>query len=99
ALMHAMLEAAIAGRPFGELPPAPRMSGSTERFHGRVLVVEDNEVNRRVALAVLRKLGLDADAAVDGREALTLLEHTRYDLVLMDLHMPGMDGLEATRIV
>src|SRR5690606_19229205 len=75
ALMHAMLEAAIAGRPFGELPPAPRMSGSTERFHGRVLVVEDNEVNRRVALAVLRKLGLDADAAVDGREALTRLEH------------------------
>src|SRR5690606_19858665 len=76
----------------------PRMSASAERFRGRVLVVEDNDVNRRVALAVLRKLGLGADAAVDGREALAREEQTDYALVLMDWPVPGRDGPEAARI-
>jgi CheY-like chemotaxis protein/HPt (histidine-containing phosphotransfer) domain-containing protein len=94
-----MLEAAIAGRPFGELLMRPRVEATLERFVGRVLLVEDNEVNRRVALAVLRKLGLQVDAVVDGEEAVACVRAVDYDLVFMDMHMPRMDGLEATRLI
>ncbi|HJL17663.1 MAG TPA: response regulator [Sandaracinaceae bacterium LLY-WYZ-13_1] len=64
---------------------------------GRVLVVEDNAVNQRLAVALLARLGVRADVAADGAEALVALERVPYDLVLMDLAMPGMDGLEATK--
>src|SRR5690606_21949998 len=57
------------------------------------------EVNRRVALAVLKKLGLEVDAVVDGQEAVDYARARRYDLILMDMHMPRMDGLEATRAI
>ena len=68
-----------------------------ERFHGtRVLLVEDNPTNRKVTLLMLERFGCMADAAGDGREALELLSRIRYDLVFMDVQMPGMDGLEAT---
>ena len=63
----------------------------------RVLVVEDNEVNTRVALAILGRLGYKPDVAVDGFEALKAAAETRYDVILMDCQMPGMDGFEATR--
>jgi two-component system sensor histidine kinase/response regulator len=63
----------------------------------RILLVEDNPVNRDVALELLRGVGLDADTAADGREALDRARRTRYDLVLMDVQMPVMDGLAATR--
>ncbi|MFZ4618419.1 MAG: ATP-binding protein, partial [Rectinemataceae bacterium] len=63
----------------------------------RILLVEDNLTNQVIAQAMLNKLGVHADIASDGQQALTALEHKRYGLVLMDLHMPGMDGLEATR--
>ncbi|MDV2079702.1 response regulator [Marinobacter xestospongiae] len=63
----------------------------------RILLVEDNELNQEVALSMLAKLGLSADTAGNGIEALEYLEHQHYDLVLMDLHMPDMDGYEATR--
>jgi signal transduction histidine kinase/ligand-binding sensor domain-containing protein/CheY-like chemotaxis protein/HPt (histidine-containing phosphotransfer) domain-containing protein len=64
---------------------------------GRVLVVEDQPLNREVAIGMLAALGLAADTANDGREALQKLAHTRYEAVLMDCEMPVMDGLEATR--
>lgn len=64
-----------------------------------ILLAEDNPVNERVAHMMLKRLGYKADVASNGLEALNLLERKRYDLILMDIQMPQMDGLEATRII
>ncbi|MDD4653146.1 MAG: response regulator [Methanothrix sp.] len=64
-----------------------------------ILLAEDNPVNEKVAQMMLKRLGYRADVASNGLEALNLLEAKRYDLILMDIQMPQMDGLEATRII
>lgn len=65
----------------------------------RLLLVEDNLVNQKVVLAILRKKGYYIEVANHGREALEKLEASDYDLVLMDIQMPVLDGLEATRLI
>ncbi|WP_139302521.1 response regulator, partial [Thalassotalea sp. PP2-459] len=69
------------------------------QFAARVLVVEDNAINQKVAQGLLIKFGLQVDIAVNGEEALKSLENLQFDLVFMDCQMPVMDGYEATQKV
>lgn len=62
-----------------------------------ILIVEDNPVNQQVTLRMLMQLGYQADVAGDGMEAILATESREYAAILMDCHMPGMDGLTATR--
>ena len=93
-------------RGHGVLPAQP-MDTTTDaemqlrqRHRGaRILLVEDNEVNLEVALAMLHGIGMDVETAMDGRAAVRLAADGVYDLVLMDMQMPEMGGLEATRAI
>ncbi len=67
--------------------------------HKRILLVEDNQINQEVALDLLQGANLNVDLAVDGEKALKMVREANYDLILMDMQMPIMDGLTATRLI
>ena len=90
----------IAGIPENPVPVEDTMASDVLRHHSghwRVLIAEDNPVNRDVVLELLSPFGLQIDVACNGLEAVQKAEKARYDLILMDMQMPEMDGLEATR--
>jgi two-component system, sensor histidine kinase and response regulator len=94
-LYNAIVEA------LGLRPAAPLREASSDmeaEFAGaRVLLAEDNETNQFVALELLGRLGIELDIAANGSEAIEMVRHKPYEAVLMDMQMPQMDGLEATR--
>ncbi len=79
------------------LLPLNSADNGFSRLEGKVLLTEDNLVNQEVALAMLQSLGLRVEVANNGMEALKCLDQQTFDLVLMDCHMPIMDGFEATQ--
>jgi two-component system, sensor histidine kinase len=78
---------------------APKGRAAKQVTNLKILLVEDNAVNQMLALGMLQKLGLNADLATDGAEALERVRESNYDLILMDMQMPRMDGLTATRAI
>ncbi len=86
---------------FAATRPAARSTAAVpalaESLPARVLLVEDSPINQKVALRMLERLGYRADVANDGAEALAVVQQIAYDVVLMDIQMPVLDGLSATR--
>ena len=100
-LLRSNLDALIRGTiTLPKTSSAPHRDDSDEAFDAlRVLVAEDNPVNQLVIKKVLQKLSITPDVVGNGQEALTLCQEKAYDLVLMDVQMPVMDGLEATKAI
>ncbi len=101
--LHAAIERAFGRIPL-IAPPTPsteagELSRTAVRRHARVLVVEDNRVNQRVAAGLLTRRGHDVTIAQNGSEAVTLVGVQTFDVVLMDLQMPVMDGFSATTAI
>lgn len=92
---------AVAAAPHRPLPTDSPACAQLRANRGgsRVLVVDDNPVNLEVAAEVLRCANLSVDIAGDGAEAVSMAQATRYDLILMDIQMPVVDGLQASRML
>ncbi len=100
--LHSRLKSILSGCPQSivsqpniVIPTVP----DNQKSMARILLAEDNITNQKVAQAILKKIGFHADVAANGTETVKALEQIDYDLVLMDVQMPVMDGLEATRII
>jgi PAS domain S-box-containing protein len=94
----------LGGPPVPAAPPPPPLDQQLRQRHGglaagRLLLVEDNPLNQEVALQLLEDAGLQADVASDGQEAVDRVAAQVYTLVLMDVQMPRLDGLDATRAI
>ena len=89
----------LAGGSAGDPKPAPRAGRARGGPRLRVLVAEDNAVNQQVVVGMLGRAGHRAAVAGNGREALALLERERFDLILMDVQMPELDGFETTAAI
>jgi signal transduction histidine kinase/CheY-like chemotaxis protein len=98
-VLHSLLAAKPEHASRHVLDDAPTPTDQAAQRSARVLVVEDNIANLKVAVRMVEKLGYRADVAANGIEALRVLGEMRYDAVLMDCHMPEMDGFEATRAI
>jgi PAS domain S-box-containing protein len=96
--LYSCLTVIFSGTPLPVKPPITRLPIQEIRKNAfRILLAEDNIVNQQVALGILKKVGFRADVVANGLEVIKALETIPYDLVLMDVQMPEMDGYEATR--
>ena len=98
-LLSSLVEALTGTRKPARSSETSVSSAPSEVSSLRILLAEDNPVNRQVALRILHKLGYEADTAEDGIEVLERLEQQSYDVILMDIQMPRMDGLAATKAI
>jgi len=100
--LFAGLRQALTGgaAPTGRTTPAFQFDGTlAARMPMRLLLADDNMVNQKVGAALLKKLGYAADVVGDGRQVMAALEKSNYDIVLLDVQMPEMDGYEAARAI
>src|SRR5207249_4686251 len=87
------------------LPRADQQTAKRSFFQGeagvggRILLAEDNEINQELVAEILREAGFDCHIVPDGQQAVQALLQRDYDLVLMDCHMPAMDGFQATQVI
>jgi len=93
------LDARLANPAAAETTPERVVPEHIDRSEINVLLVEDNPINLRLAQLILEKLGFQPDHALNGFEALDAVRKKRYDIVLMDIQMPGMDGIQATKAI
>ncbi|WP_051942286.1 hybrid sensor histidine kinase/response regulator [Streptacidiphilus rugosus] len=99
AALYASLRSAL-GQPEETAPAqAPRHAAGVPPNPLRILIAEDNAINSQLTLRMLGKSGYSADAVTNGAEAVEALRRSSYDVILMDVHMPVMNGLEATRVI
>ncbi|RZI83953.1 MAG: response regulator [Rubrivivax sp.] len=98
-LQRAEAASSVPALPGSSASDAAQGGAVTHRLGARVLVVEDNAINREVAQGMLNAVGMEVELAVDGLDALTRVQAQAYDLIFMDMQMPVMNGIEATKAI